>query len=212
MSLPFVSCICPTFNRISQLEEALECFLRQDYKGEKEFIILNDCPNQKLRFYHPEVKVVNYSTQYSSLSKKHRDMVKMTHGSYITVWDDDDIKLPHALSFCVKMMSQNDLDLFYPDKVLISYENKVYRQLNRSSFHLNGMWTRRLYARTTGYHVNTEHPDGFLQELFLKRVSDFQEYPIDMSDNYTILRVNSAVPQISFSHNEDDSSTEKSRQ
>ena len=46
LNLPKVSCICPTFARVYLLEEAIESFLRQDYKGEKELIIddgLEDC-------------------------------------------------------------------------------------------------------------------------------------------------------------------------
>jgi len=37
-----VSCQCITYDRVELLEEAIESFLRQDYKGEKELVILND--------------------------------------------------------------------------------------------------------------------------------------------------------------------------
>ena len=36
--LPFVSCQCLTFGRPAMLNEAVECFLRQDYPGPKECV------------------------------------------------------------------------------------------------------------------------------------------------------------------------------
>ena len=39
---PAVSCICPTYGRPELLEEAIYCFLLQDYPGPKELIVLND--------------------------------------------------------------------------------------------------------------------------------------------------------------------------
>lgn len=208
---PFVSCICPTFNRIAKLEEMLESFLRQDYPGRKELIILNDCPAQTLHFDHPEVRIINWTAQCKSLGKKHRALVGAAKGEYISVWDDDDIKLPRALSFSVDMMRRNRLELFYPDKSIVSYNNSVYRVLNKPSFHMNGMWTRALYDRTTGYDPNTEHPDGLLQALFLAALPDFKEYGAQPSEVPGIIRVDSGVRQISYAHNEDSSDAEASR-
>ncbi|MCL4258972.1 MAG: glycosyltransferase family 2 protein, partial [Anaerolineales bacterium] len=50
---PPVSCICPTYGRVELLEEAIESFLRQDYPGQKELIVLNDYAGQTLHFDHP---------------------------------------------------------------------------------------------------------------------------------------------------------------
>jgi hypothetical protein len=48
VSLPTVSRICLTFGRPRFLEEAIESFLRQDYPGEAELIVLNDLPRRNL--------------------------------------------------------------------------------------------------------------------------------------------------------------------
>ena len=54
-----VSCFCCTYGRPDVLEEAIESFLRQDYEGPKELIVLNDFTQQTLHFEHPEVKIIN---------------------------------------------------------------------------------------------------------------------------------------------------------
>ena len=209
--LPKVGCICPTFNRIDKLEEMLQCFLNQDYEGPKELVILNDCPTQKLKFEHPNVKIVNSDTQYASLCKKHKALVDMTDGELITVWDDDDIKFSNAISFCVKRMKMLNTPLFYPKNTLILYDNTTYRLINSSHFHLNGMWTRELYNLVGGYSENSEFADGALQNKFLICLRDFVPIDILVSDTYAIYRVNGDVKQISFHHQETDSTSEKSK-
>jgi len=47
--LPFISCKCITYGRVSTLEEAIHSFLIQDYPKDRcELIIVNDYPKQKL--------------------------------------------------------------------------------------------------------------------------------------------------------------------
>ena len=58
---PPVSCMCLTYGRPHLLEEAIESFLRQDYQGQKELIVLNDLPQEELLFNHPEVHIINVS-------------------------------------------------------------------------------------------------------------------------------------------------------
>jgi GT2 family glycosyltransferase len=47
-----ISYMCLTYGRPKVLEEAIESFLRQDYKGEKELVVLNDFADQTLVFDH----------------------------------------------------------------------------------------------------------------------------------------------------------------
>jgi hypothetical protein len=55
---PAVSCFCLTYGRPRLLEEAIHSFLRQDYAGPKEMIVLNDYADQVLELDHPEVQVI----------------------------------------------------------------------------------------------------------------------------------------------------------
>ena len=58
MNYPSISAKCITYGRVSTLEEAIYSFLQQDYPGEKELVIVNDYPKQKLIFDHPEIKII----------------------------------------------------------------------------------------------------------------------------------------------------------
>lgn len=97
-----VSCICPTFNRVGPqqylLEEAVESFLRQVGWENRELIIWNDHPQQRVVFDHPMVKVVNEPTRCPTLGEKYNRMVRMATGEAIVPWEDDDISLPRRVA------------------------------------------------------------------------------------------------------------------
>ncbi|MEZ4657924.1 MAG: glycosyltransferase family A protein [Caldilineaceae bacterium] len=99
-----MSCICPTYGRVGLLEEALESFLRQDYPGRKELIVLNDEDQQTLLFDHPEVRIINLPARCHSLGEKFKAAVALASHDLIFVWRDDDIYLPHRLSYSVAQL------------------------------------------------------------------------------------------------------------
>ncbi|KNC69190.1 hypothetical protein AC626_00135 [Pseudoalteromonas rubra] len=98
MSLPKISCFCCTFGRPHLLEEAIESFLRQDYAGEKELIVLNDFSGHRLLFEHPQVTVINLTTRVVPLGKKFNLAASYCTGDILMPWEDDDIYLPWRLS------------------------------------------------------------------------------------------------------------------
>lgn len=98
MSLPKISCFCCTFGRPHLLEEAIESFLRQDYAGEKELIVLNDFSGHRLLFEHPQVTVINLPTRIVPLGKKFNLAASYCTGDILMPWEDDDIYLPWRLS------------------------------------------------------------------------------------------------------------------
>lgn len=108
-----VSCICPTWNRPGWLEECIESFHRQDYQGEKELIVINDCPDQELVYSHPEVRIINRKEKYPSLGAKYNDaFFNMATGDVITPWEDDDIFLPHKISHGIRKMRETGADYY----------------------------------------------------------------------------------------------------
>lgn len=109
MSLPFVSCICPTYGRTRLLEEAIESFLRQEYKGQSELIICNDLPEQVLQFKHPKVKIRNLPYRCDTLGDKRNVTASLASGDYLMTWGDDDIHLPSRITRMVSWMQQNNL-------------------------------------------------------------------------------------------------------
>jgi glycosyltransferase involved in cell wall biosynthesis len=98
---PPVSCFCLTYGRPRLLEEAVCSFLRQDYAGPKEMIVLNDYADQILELDHPEVQVINVPQRFRSAGEKMNAAVALASHDLLFVWDDDDVCLPHRLSYSV---------------------------------------------------------------------------------------------------------------
>ena len=98
-ALPGVSCLCLTYGRPAQLEEAIESFLRQEYAGAKELIVLNDYAEQHLRCDRPDVRVVNIARRFRTVGEKYNAAAALATHDLLFVWDDDDLYLPHRLAF-----------------------------------------------------------------------------------------------------------------
>lgn len=100
-----ITCIMPTYNRFPHdrwmVDEAVECFLRQDYK-DKELLILNDAPRQKILCDAPCVRVINYPRRFDTLSDKIQSGIDHASGDVLCRWDDDDLSLPWRLSLSAK--------------------------------------------------------------------------------------------------------------
>ena len=104
---PFVSCLCPTYNRapdhLPLVGEAVESFLRQDYPADRrELIILNDTPGQQLVCDVPGVRVVNLWSRIASLGQKRDALVRLARGTILFPWDDDDSSLPGRITQAVE--------------------------------------------------------------------------------------------------------------
>ena len=113
MSRPFVSCLMPTYNRGWRdpltVGEAVYWFLRQDYTGPRELVVLVDAPGAFLHLELSEplpvgcdVRVVNYNRRFPNLAEKFDECVKLAAGSILMPWEDDDISLPHRISQTVE--------------------------------------------------------------------------------------------------------------
>ena len=100
-----VSCLCPTYNRLELLPEAIESFVRQSFPlAERELVILNDCWDQRLECETPGVRVVNLRTRLESLGEKFNLLVELTRGDILLPWEDDDISLPGRIQQAVDLL------------------------------------------------------------------------------------------------------------
>ena len=101
--MTLVSCLMMTYNKapksLTLVEEAVECFLRQDWP-DKELIIVNDAPGQVLRFNnrYANIHLVNLPRRVHSLGEKVNVAASLAQGEVLFRWDDDDIHLPWRLS------------------------------------------------------------------------------------------------------------------
>jgi glycosyltransferase involved in cell wall biosynthesis len=88
---PLVCCLTSTFGRISKLNEAVTCFIEQDYDNKK-LIILNNHP-VPLTCDFPNVTVHNEPI-YPSLGDCRNRLIDLAEGDFIRTWDDDDLYMP----------------------------------------------------------------------------------------------------------------------
>lgn len=177
-----VSCLLPTFNRMTQfpwlLNEALESYLRQDYKGEKELIICNDTPGQTLLFKHPEVRIINCHDRFPTLGAKIQFMIDHAEGDYICRWDDDDISLPWRLScsmghICGMTLHHREFNPLNQSPVRLEWrpENhwydeagKIYHTLHPGNTHIMAVWHRNILGTLT--YPSRPCPSGHEDQTF----------------------------------------------
>ncbi|MBI3957504.1 MAG: glycosyltransferase [Chloroflexi bacterium] len=145
--LPGISCICMTYARPHMLEEALHSFLLQDYPGPKELIVLNDYAPQILEFGHPDVCVINLPYRFRTVGEKMTAAVGLAQYDLICVWDDDDIYLPHRLSFSANRVSDQ---FFKPDRAWYWANGEIFGPLY-NVFHVGSCYPRSLFDLISGY-------------------------------------------------------------
>jgi LPS sulfotransferase NodH/glycosyltransferase involved in cell wall biosynthesis len=157
---PPVSCICPTYGRVELLEEAIYAFLQQDYPGPKELIVLNDYADQTLSFEHPEVRVVNLPRRFHSVGEKYQAAVALASHDLIFVWNDDDIYLPHRLSFSVAQGAEGR-GFFKASQAWFWNKGRLSGP-EGNRFHGGSCFTRELFVAAGGYpHTVKDFDSGF---------------------------------------------------
>ena len=146
-----VSCVCLTYNRPNLLEESIESFLRQDYAGEKELIIVNDFVHHNIIYNHPNVKVFNLKQRCSSIGEKRNLAASYATHKYVMPWDDDDIMLPHRISYSMDKIEKHNLDKYKLACCFVLSNNKMS---NKISYH-GGLYGTCVYNK----HKPIHHPD-----------------------------------------------------
>lgn len=164
---PPVSCICLTYGRPEVLEEAVYSFLQQDYAGPKELVVLNDHGGQILEFEHSEVRVVNVPVRFRTLGEKRNAALALAAHDLIFVWDDDDIHLPHRISFSVRSLDPKK-GFYRPSGVWRKANGAVFA----GTFHGAACWSRRLFDRVRGYPAESNGEDRFFDERLQARFPD----------------------------------------
>ena len=163
-----VSCICLTYRRSELLGESIESFLRQDFQGKKELIILNDEPEQEIVFNHPDVLIVNLKERLSTVGEKRDFAIKISNNDYIFPWDDDDIMLPNRISHSMRNVQELNLDAY---KLSACFTLNGDTISDHISFH-GGLYgsccfSREKYDQTDGHpKLNTGEDSGFEAKLY----------------------------------------------
>lgn len=158
--LPFVSVICPTYNRRSFLPTLLYIYQYQDYPiNRRELIILDDSETSNQDIIdliddsYGTVKYIHLKER-TKLGKKRNILNEMAIGEYILCMDDDDYYPPNKISYTIGEMLRTGKKLSGSDEMYIWYShiNKIYKTKKTSS--------RNACNGTFCYHkdiLNTHH-------------------------------------------------------
>jgi glycosyltransferase involved in cell wall biosynthesis len=147
LELPKISCYCCTYARPKVLEEAIHSFLQQDYEGEKELVILNDCADQNLIYDHPQVKIYNFKERIKPLGKKFNHSVSLCTGDIFMPWEDDDIYLPWRMTTTLRYMTDG---LFHTSQGI--FEETCDKLIfSNNLFHCNLAISRKNWEKIGGY-------------------------------------------------------------
>ena len=186
-SYPAVSCICPTYGRPEVLEEAIQSFLLQDYPGPKELIVLNDFEPQQLALEHSEVSVINVPRRFRTLGEKYNAVVALARHDLIFVWDDDDIYLPHRLTFSVERFDARKA-FFKPRRAWCWKEGRLSGP-EENLFASGSCWSRELFERARSYAPMGLGHDAEMEARFEEVApGSTSPYDIGSEDIYYIYR------------------------
>ncbi len=166
------------------IEEALESFIRQDYKGEKELIIVNDFEKQIFHFNHPEVKIFNFKRKIKTLGMKRNIATEIASGEYILPWDDDDIHLPNRISWSVKSIINSEEEFVICNKTYdLQYNNELV--LDNNGYPSTSIFTKNIFNKVNGYPVDR---DAGEDNGLISKISNIKIVNITLSDVFYIYR------------------------
>lgn len=161
-----ISCLMPTFNRVSTtpalLAEAVFSFIAQTHPfDDRELIICNDTPGQELSVAggYENITVINVPERFKTLSDKIQYMIDQADGDYFCRWDDDDISLPHRLAYSyAKLQEAMDAEGRYEWRAAGHwYDNgSLSRTAIAGNNHTGAIWHRNLLR----YLPNGVYPEG----------------------------------------------------
>lgn len=126
----------------------MESFLRQDYP-DKELLICNDAPGQAIHCTAPGVRVANMATRFPTLSDKIQWMVDNSDGGLLCRWDDDDISLPHRLSYSLDRLGGR-LEWHPENYVWMPTGQPPQHVASPGNTHVMALWAREVLEHFPG--------------------------------------------------------------
>ena len=170
----------PTYNRFPKsaalVNEAIESFLRQTWEN-KELIILNDTPNQTLRFDHPDVVVVNSPRRFRTMGEKLNAAFGLATGDVLCRFDDDDVSLPWRLETSFNHLTESTGLNYWSSFQFFFANGENAPRISRQGAPSKSIWTRKAFDAVNGfpfvdsgqdkdfeYNCRIHDPKGFLYE------------------------------------------------
>jgi hypothetical protein len=154
---PFVSVICPTYNRRDFLPSLIHQFNYQTYPQKyMELILLDDSPESNADII-PKQDNIKYThlPEKLILGKKRNVLNSMATGDIIVCFDDDDYYSPERVSHAVTKLNSSNYQIAGSSIIHIYYSklDKIYEFGPYAPYHgTNGtMAYRKSYLKTHGY-------------------------------------------------------------
>jgi glycosyltransferase involved in cell wall biosynthesis len=123
-----VSVCTPTFNRRPFIPSMIHCFKHQDYKGNVEWIIVDDGTDKIedliIKANMPQIKYYKCDEKLT-LGKKRNLMHSHAKGNIIVYMDDDDYYPPERISHAVHMLQTHPNALCAGSSILHIYFNEI---------------------------------------------------------------------------------------
>ena len=184
---PPVSAMCLTYGRPHLLEEAIASFLRQDYPGPKELVILNDFADQTLVYEHAEVRIVNTAERFPTVGEKRNACAALARHDLLFVWDDDDLYLPWRLSLSVRRFDESKGYYKCPRAWMLNHGRVTGPTTNL--YHSAACFTRELFERAGRYPHIGSGQDWGLEDEFKKLIpAEKDDDSLDSDEIYYIYR------------------------
>jgi glycosyltransferase involved in cell wall biosynthesis len=112
-NLPLVSCLCLTRNRPAKLRRAIECFLAQTYPNKELVILLREGDvgtRSVVTEYGERAPIRTHAIADDdpmTLGEQRNLSIRLSHGEYFCVWDDDDWYHPERVEIQEAALRRN---------------------------------------------------------------------------------------------------------
>jgi len=149
-----IACLCPTYNRPTLLQNALACFLEQDYPASKRRLFVLDDGNSVLPRSTCDFEARSSPARYPHLPAKYAALVEMA-GEWpdaYAVWEDDDIYLPGYLAAHARALTSSGWS--HPSVVWSLYTGSLQQEPAHGRFHAALVISRTLMQQTGGWRQN----------------------------------------------------------
>lgn len=159
-------CLCPTYGRPKLVENAVACFLSQDYDLDKRaFAILDDADQINGGVIPGEnVHIVSTPSRFPSLSAKYNFLLSTRSNWYdaVIVWDDDDVYCPWHLSRYAEALANHRWA--HPTEVWSDYTGRLALERAQGRFH-GSLGIRRDLLEEIGGWIDTPRADFDQQQI-----------------------------------------------
>jgi glycosyltransferase involved in cell wall biosynthesis len=145
--MPRISALCVTAGRVPQLNEAMHCFLAQDWPN-KQLVIVNTLASQTLEGDFPNVKIINLEARPISLGSARNIAVRNSDGEVLANYDDDDLYADDFLSTFAAHFKEGVEWVFHP--LQFYSEAGLIRKIVPGSANVLA-FTRRAFETVGGY-------------------------------------------------------------